>query len=126
MKLSIELKPTKVVGKTRNDIMGKIRAGHGFSSTTDYKCLQRFGNRAFSFTGELRLYNLHKVRGKTKQIKYENSNEKTGAIKGRTCKSEVVRESHWVGYYYDIDPALLKALGLKVRQNARNFTFSKK
>lgn len=124
MNFAFKVKPKKLEAKTRSEIMSKVtnQGNYCWSMSSEYgqglTSLQKFGTKA----SKVRVYNLHKIRGKTKQVKY-----KTGSKKGQTkLPSKVVRESGWIAYVYDFDIAMLNMLELEVRQLTRNFIIKPK
>lgn len=121
MNLNITLKPMKYTAKTLHEIHRKISNGHARSFSS------AFGDGLTKFTKDdtVRVYNLHKVNAKYKQERHKKTNTEKGFVKGQTKKSVLVREGQWIAYIYDFDVAMLKALGLKVTQNTRNFTLIK-
>ncbi len=123
MEFRIKVEPRVVRASSKESLLHIIIGGHAFSiqnNATAHRPL--LGS---SRDTKVRVYNLHKVNAKYKQIKYKNSNPKTGAVKGRTRKSELVRKGEWIAYVYDFDLSLLKLAGLHVKQNERNFTVTK-
>lgn len=120
MDFTFKVKPKKLEAKTHSDIMSKVtnQGKYCWSMSSEYgKGLTSLHRSYGAKADKVRVYNLHKIRGKTKQVKY-----KTGSKKGQTkLPSKVIRESGWIAYVYDFDIAMLNMLGLEVRQLTRNF-----
>lgn len=120
MEIKVKVEPKLVKAKSKYFLMNLIVGGHSFchqNNAIAYRPM--YGDKR---KGTVRVFNLHKVNSKYRQIKYKRSNPKTGAVKGRTRKSELVREGGWIAYVYDFDLNLLKLAGLQVKQGTRNFT----
>lgn len=99
MKLFKHFKPRKIEAPTKNALMSKITRGASY-------CIGTYGTGYFR--GSLNsktfiMYNCHKVRRK-----------------------RGIRATHWVAYVYKFDGDLLKALGIRVVQNHRNFEIYEK
>jgi hypothetical protein len=122
MRLSIDIKPTKlvitsysnskVVASTKNEIVSKIKNNYKgltstFSSVSSGALIDRQGEYIIA-------YNLQKLRRKTTRRK-----SKRGVI------TEVVRPGHWVAYVYRIPVSFLKVSNRKVDQRERNFALIK-
>ena len=123
MEIRVKVKPRKVYGVSREELLSRILNNHAWCMTGS-----SIAHRPL-FGGDrdktIRVFNLHKVNTKYRQIKYKSTNPKTGAVKGRTRTTELVRKGEWIAYVYDLDLALLRAAGLKVKQGTRNFTIEK-
>lgn len=125
MNFTNKVKPSAIMkAKTHEEIMNRVscEGSYHWSMSPNYGqgliSIYKFGVSP----DKVRVYNLHKIRSKTKQVKY-----KTGSKKGQTkLPSKVVRESGWIAYVYDFDIAMLNTLGLEVRQLSRNFTIKSK
>lgn len=120
MEIRVKVKPKVVKAKSRESLLHLIVGGHNFcwqSNAVAYKPMYGEGKST-----TVRVFNLHKVNPKYRQIKYKTSNPKTGAVKGRTRKTELVREGEWIAYVYDLDLNMLRLANLEVRQGTRNFT----
>lgn len=123
MEIRVKLKPRVVRATSRESLLHLIVGGHSFcihNNAVAHKPL--FGKDRDNL---VRVYNLEKVNAKYRQIKYKKSNPKTGAVKNRTWKVELVRKGEWVAHVYDFDLAVLKAAGLTVMQGTRHFTIVK-
>lgn len=122
MEIRVKVSPKKVFGSRKEELLSRVLGSHAWC-ITEGSIAHRplFGDKKYT---SIRVYNLHKVNAKYRQIKYKTSNPKTGAVKGRTRKTELVRKGEWIAYVYDLDLALLKAAGLMVRQGTRNFTLT--
>lgn len=123
MEIKVKVSPKKVYGSRKEELLSRVLGSHAWC-ITEGSIAHRplFGDKKYT---SIRVYNLHKVNAKYRQIKYKTSNPKTGAVKGRTKKTELVRKGEWIAYVYDLDVQLLRLAGLKVRQGTRNFTFEK-
>lgn len=123
MEIKVKVSPKKVYGSRKEELLSRVLGSHAWC-ITEGSIAHRplFGDKKYT---SIRVYNLHKVNAKYRQIKYKTSNPKTGAVKGRTKKTELVRKGEWIAYVYDLDIQLLRLAGLKVRQGTRNFTFEK-
>ena len=124
MFLKIKLKPRTIRRNTRQEVMNAIRCGHCYTVSPNHSCLQPLSRSFKEAGGKVRVYNLQKIRKKTRQIKYKNGNVKTGAVKGRTRKSEIVRKAEWIAHVYDVDVALLKGANIHIRQRMRTFSIT--
>ena len=124
MEIKVKVKPRLVRASSKESLMNLIIGRYNYCSQTNARAYRPLAYRK-SGDEEVRVFNLHKINTKYRQIKYKNSNTKTGAIEGRTRKTELVRKGEWIAYVYDFDLALLRAAGLKVIQGTRNFTIEK-
>lgn len=122
MEIKVKVKPRLVRAKSRESLLHLIVGGHTHCWQNNAVAFRPMYGAGKDTT--VRVYNLHKVNAKYRQIKYKTSNPKTGAVKGRTRKTELVRSGEWIAYIYDFDLALLKSAGLMVRQGTRNFTIT--
>lgn len=123
MEIRVKVKPRKVYGVSRGELLSRVLSNHSWCRTGNALAhCPLFGDKKDK---TVRVYNLHKINSKYRQIKYKNTNPKTGAVKGRTRTTELVRKGEWIAYVYDLDLALLRTAGLKVKQGTRNFTIEK-
>lgn len=105
MRLYNTIKPTRLSGFQRNDLLLRIRQYQNVTTNSPY------GKYWYATEKTIILYNLQKVNRKTKQTR----------IQGKSTQSEVIRQKHWVMHVYAIPFAWLDALGLKVEQRTRTF-----
>lgn len=116
MDIRIKLKPTIYKDKSKLNLIHKITNNRVWSISNlgiGYTPMMRNRRRE-----DIVVYNLEKRNYKSEQIKYTR-----GPKKGRTKKSNVIQHKQWVAYVYTFSPELLKAMGKKVRQGNRTFTF---
>ena len=113
MDIRIKLQPTVYKDKSKSTLVRRITNNRGWS----------ISNLGIGYTAlfnrnreDILVYNIEKHNYKSEQIKYTS-----GAKKGRTKKSNVIRHKHWVAYVYTFSPELLKVMGKKVRQLERTF-----
>lgn len=92
MKLFKNFKPRLIEAPTKKALMSKITRGAAYCIGTHGTGYRSYNSKTFI------MFNCHKVRRK-----------------------RGIRASHWVAYVYEFDEGLLKALGIKVVQNPRNF-----
>lgn len=121
MQISVKLKPRLVSAESREALLNIIIGSHGRTYERHHRANKRFSRYGAEAT-QVRVYNLHKINAKYLQLKYKHDNALTGAVKGRTKSTKLVRKGMWIAYVYDIDIALLKAAGLVATQYTRNFT----
>jgi hypothetical protein len=113
MELKFKVTPSKVVANTKYSVLSRANlSGWSFDG-----CGSHYYGRDEKY---VKAINLTKVRRKTKQKQFIN---KEGV---NTTKSQVINKSHWVGYVYTFDTALLKAMRLEIQQGSRNFKIVKK
>lgn len=113
MQLKIDIKPIKITGRTRADVVGEIQRrwnaswicgskrksnGLGVDSYSAYRKSAKFGDNDTDFV----LYNLVKFRNKSKDTD-----------KGRVR----VRDAHWDAYVYIVPSRLVRS----ATQGTRNF-----
>lgn len=99
MKIFKVVEPRKIIAPTKKKLMSKITTGAGF-------CISTYGSgyRSTRYNSKIFImYNCHKVRRK-----------------------RGIRASHWVAYVYEFNEDLLKALGIRVKQDNRNFKIETK
>lgn len=109
MKLMLNVRPTRVTGTNRNQVMNAISGEHIPSVGTHGIYLTPYpGSRRET----IRVYNLEKHNKRVERARSPGS---------KKTKSVVVSPAHWVGHYYDIPVALLKLAGLRVEQRTRYF-----
>lgn len=132
MKLTLKLKPTRVVRNTVSEIRAVITGRH---------CWTGAGGREWSISGYMpytrgakdpefvRVYSLEKRRKKVEVLeKPVKWNKKKLRANGylptdeKWDKRVVVEPAHWVGHYYDIPVVMIRMLGLEVKQGTRTFT----
>ena len=117
MDIHIKLKPSVHKDKSKSTLVHRITNNRVWSISNlgiGYTpMMNRNRNRE-----DILVYNIEKRGYKSEQIKYTS-----GVNKGKTKKSNVLRHKHWVAYVYVFSPELLKAMGKKVRQGKRTFTF---
>lgn len=119
MDIRIKLQPSVHKDKCKSTLVRRITNNRGWSISnmgigyTPIMNRNRNRNR-----DDILVYNIEKRGYKSEQIKYTS-----GFNKGKTKKSNVLRHKHWVAYVYTFSPELLKAMGKKVRQGKRTFTF---
>lgn len=113
MELKFKVKPTKVEGYNKGDVMSKLGVG-GICLSSSIGCY----------------FNNYQNRGRdiVKLVNFEKHNKvvKRSVNKKGEKKSIVVKPKHWVGYCYSISETLLKEMGLEVNQGNRNFTITNK
>lgn len=137
MQLKITLKPNHVGGNTvfgtpasRDSVMRKICSGHYHTTGTYGTCLAAlYGKDEY-----VRVYSIEKRRKKSTyegcgssrvvQVPRGFGHKNEGEFR-RVIGKKGLRKTHWVGVYYDIPHALLKAAGLKVEQGLRTWKFVK-
>ncbi len=124
MEISVKVKPRLVSAESREALLNIVIGNYGRTYDRHHRANRKF-SRGGTESPVVRVYNLHKINTKYRQIKYKHDNDMTGAVKGRTRKTELVRKGEWIAYVYDIDVALLKAAGLVVTQHTRNFKIKK-
>lgn len=117
MKLTLTVKPTKHVARTKDDLMRKMRMT-GYSSSSE------FGDSRYttSFNGNsyndyMVVYTCQKYRPKFKQEK---------DTRGITKSVKKISHGYWEGHVYRIPKAFLEAAGLKVKQGLRTFKLVKR
>lgn len=118
--ITINIKPTLVVAKTKQELMKQIRNNW---TRTNFSDIYYVGSGGVLYTqnGMRRLYNIHKVNKKTIQHKY-----KSGPKKGQTKKVEVLKEAHWVGYVYTLTKDQYDLFAkAPIKQDDRNFVIGK-
>lgn len=115
MDIHIELKPSVYKDKSKYNLICQITNNRIWSISNLGIGHTPLFNRN---RNDILVYSLEKRNYKSEQIKYTS-----GKNKGRTKKSNVLRHKHWVAYVYTFSPELLKAMGKKVRQGNRTFTF---
>lgn len=120
MEIRVKVEPKVVRAKSRESLLHLIVGSHRLCWQTNAKAYRpMYGEGVYT---TVRVFNLQKINPKYHQIKYKTSNPKTGAVKGRTRKTELVREGEWIAYVYDLDLNMLRMANLEVRQGTRNFT----
>ena len=115
MKLSLEFKPTGVMGSHHDAILSKIRGtkfSHMVTANGTFLC-NTFDESAYR---TVRVYSIEKRRKKVKRV-LDNNN---------TVSSEVISRGCWVGYFYDIPLSIIKTMNLHVTQGTRTFTITGK
>lgn len=118
MKLTLTVKPTKYVARTKDDLMRKMKMA-GYSSSS------MFGDSRYAYSlnskdpidGFIMVYTCQKYRPKFKQTKDS---------RGITKSSKKVFHGYWEGHVYRIPKAFLQAAGLKVEQGLRTFKLVKR
>lgn len=110
MKLSITVKPTKHVARTKDDLMRKMRMT-GYSSSSEFGD-SRYHRYTTSFNGKsdnnhMVVYTCQKYRPKFKQKK---------DTRGITKSVKKISHGYWEGHVYRIPKAFLHAAGLKVKR----------
>lgn len=104
MELKVKIKPRSVQAFCREAAVRTMTRGHVLT-------IDHYGNYYApindSKSNTVRVYNLQKV------------NRKAVGTKGPN--REIVRSSHWNGYFYDIPVEVLRVCGLRVKQGLRNF-----
>ena len=115
MDIHIKLKPSVHKDKSKSTLVRRITNNRGWSISNLGIGYTPLFNRNRE---DILVYNIEKRNYKSEQIKYTS-----GVNKGKTKKSNVLRHKHWVAYVYIFSPELLKAMGKKVRQGNRTFTF---
>lgn len=122
MKLTLNIKPTIITARTKNEILNKISRNDSmtktFLSSRNYECQNVLTTIGKSSDSKIRVYNLEKHRAKFKQL--------TAGTKVKTKAKTLVKDGHWIAYVYDIPEDAIKLLGLKIDQKTRNFTISGK
>lgn len=121
MIFKLNIKPTKLTGRTKGEVISKMNGIPTYGSYGSYLRLFTFtrGNEELEF---VIVYNLQKIRRKTLQ-----GEKKLTKQKGKKCYTKtVVREAGWVGYKYKIPTAILRIAKLEVRQSHRTFTIQNK
>ena len=112
MNINIQVKPKKVVAKSKNELIEKISKNHVLT----------FMNHGDSILRKLpqddviRVYNLQKI-----DSKYNRVYHKSGQNKGKYKESIKIVDSHWVAFVYDFNINLLKLAKIKLVQKNRNF-----
>lgn len=115
MLLTMKVKPTKHVARTKEELMRKMKM-------TGYSSSSMFGTSYYAYTfstkgsndGCMMVYTCQKYRPKSLQIKDSC---------GDTQTFTKIREGYWEGHVYRIPKAFLDAAGLKVEQSSRTFKF---
>ena len=109
MHITLDVKPVKFTGRTKNDVMSKIISNFGcffISGCTNqgvsYSAYRKQGVPFSGTPGDFVLFNLVKFR-------HKNRDTSTGR--------QHVRDAHWDAYVYVVPAALVK----NARQGARNF-----
>ena len=125
MKLSINIKPTILEGRTKGDILNKIRKSDLLYSSGSSRISS---NKLFSYSGLTRfmrgsnnesvfVYNLQKNRRKVKQV--QKFDKKLGK---NVTKSVTIKKGHWIAYLYEFNIEMLKQMGAKkIYQESRTF-----
>lgn len=104
MKLTMNIKPSKKEGKTKQGALPKIRYIYGTTYT-------KYGHGVMADANYVYAFNLEKHRKKSQRI----------GARGQKLKKPKITPSKWVCYYYQIPVALLEAMGLMVVQGTRTF-----
>ena len=119
MRLSLTIKPTKLVAPTKQAVIKLATPERTMTTGGNSKGFTFTGYRSLSrypYNNKIVVMNLHKVRKSVIQIKDKD---------GKT-KSKVTSKNHWVAYVYTFDTDVLNEMGIKnITQGARNFTLSK-
>lgn len=110
MKLSVEFKPVRVTSRYRCGVLAKIK-GTRFSQMSTLNGSYLCNSWTDLETKTIRVYSLEKRRKRVKRIMDNN----------KTIRSEVISPDCWIGHYYDIPHAIIKALNLRVEQGSRTF-----
>lgn len=119
MNITVKVKPYKTTGYSKRSLISKIDSNFATSYGSHGSALRGLGR----YNGDvIRVYNLHKVNAKYKQGDFY----KSGPKKGTRRKAVRVHDSYWVAYVYDFNKDVLKALGITVHQNDRNFTIKRR
>jgi hypothetical protein len=119
MAIVIKIKPVKITGKSKMDVIRKIEGGFSFNS---FRHNGRFLIGSGTKDGLARLYSLEKHNRKAKVTKRTITR---GKRKGEVeVTREVVRSAHWVAYYYELPVDKLDVK--KTKQHSRNFTLKLK
>lgn len=117
MELRIKVKPYKVEGRTKEDVMSKLGVGGlCFSSLTGTHFINHNNSIIRGISREV-----------IKVVNFEKHNKvvKRSINKKGEKKSIVIKPKHWVGYCYSFSETLLKEMGLVVIQGNQNFTIEK-
>lgn len=110
MKMVKLSKPSKVTATTKAELMNKIAPFAYTISSANRGASQVKAHKTFD-SKHYRVYNLHKVRKKTKVLP--------------NGQREIVRHGHWVGYVYNIPTQITDNVrAMKLVQNNRNFFLS--
>lgn len=130
MKISIDVKPVKVIAPTKQLVINKAIDGKkshysglpSWQQRSEAYHNSMISQRGYTVSGKhssediVILMNFHKVRRKVSQSRPKN---------GKKTKSTVITPAHWVAYVYTFNMIVLKAAGIKkISQNSRNFSLS--
>ena len=108
MRIYTTFKPIRVESDTKRGIVDKVVGRRGLVASWSGWCVGAYSTPGFGRDNEY-------VVG----INYEKRRHR------KTSTGEKVRETHWVGFYYVFSRDFLKATGLRVVQNSRNFRLEK-
>jgi hypothetical protein len=114
MQLTLNIRPTRVTGSSRDLVLSSISSGHVFSTGTNGNYLAPYTRHG---SETIRVYNLEKRR---KRVEIQEDH--------RTSKKsrKVIRPAHWVGHYYDIPRDFLAIARVRVVQHTRFFEITAK
>jgi len=126
MRITLTLKPKVMTADTKQDLLRKISGSSIWNrnyddsfreqSTGSVKGLIKGRANGTKFDGTVRMYNLQKLRRKTKTTtKLVTRGKDKGTVK-KTL--DVIRRGHWVAYVYDIPYNMVNS----AKQYDRNFT----
>lgn len=108
MQLNVKLRAIRVTASTRDEIFAVISKDHVHTIGAYGTYLSRLANGK---SDTVRVYSIEKHR---KIVSRK-------IVKNKTASSVVITPGHWVGHFYDIPVATLKAGNLRVRQGLRTF-----
>jgi hypothetical protein len=114
MKLTLNIQPVRVTSDSRARLVQTIQGSHTYSVGTLGTYLAPYPRYN---QDTVRVYNLEKHRKKVQRLAADKKTGKT--------RSRVISAAHWVGQYYDIPVAFLRAARIQVRQETRYFRFVK-
>lgn len=126
MAIVIKIKPVKVTGKSKQDVINKVRGysvwsrGNHFNSNGSF--LEKRQGHGSRDEAVVRLYSLEKHNRKVKVTKRTITR---GKRKGEVeITREVVRQSGWVAHYYELPMTMIDTTA--TRQHSRHFTLKLK
>jgi len=112
MQFTLTKRPSIVKGRTKNEVLPKLRLS-GYMSSNHFSGYCD-GGVSFRNPKKYTVVNFEKYNKKCKHT-----------IKNGKKQSTVIRNAHWIGYAYSFTSEELEVLNIKLVQQTRNFIISK-
>lgn len=110
MRISVNIKPKKITGNTKKELMQTINKFHMYTVTGSGNYLASYYHKDM-----IRVFNVEKRR---KKVELRTKNGK--------LYHQIVSPNHWVGFIYDIPFNVVETMNLKIQQYHRHFRIDRR